>query len=137
MSGDPLTIAGQGKHFAALRPLAPPNVRFAGHLRDQGLRELYRSSRAVVSASVEEFGICLAEAQAVGVPVIEPRAGGAREIVSNGETGILLDVMDSPGLARAVRKVEQVAIDPARCRQVAEAFSEERFSRELEAAPEG
>ena len=129
--GEPLVIAGGGLGLERMRREAPPNVSFVGHVGDVRLRELYRSSRALVSASVEEFGICLAEAQSAGVPVVAPRAGGSGEIVRHGESGILLDEITPAALARAVRRVERMGIEPAACRAVGESFSEARFVRRL------
>lgn len=131
--GEPLVVAGGGSGLARMRREAPPNVMFVGHVGNARLRELYRASRALVSASVEEFGICLAEAQSAGVPVIAPRAGGSSEIVRHGESGILLDEITPSALARAVRSVERMGIDPGSCRAVGESFSEARFVRQLEA----
>jgi glycosyltransferase involved in cell wall biosynthesis len=127
-----LLIVGGGPELARLAASAPANVRFVGHVGDDELRELYRSSRGLVSASVEEFGLCLAEAQATGLPVIAPRAGGANEVVHDGETGILLDDVEPSSVARAVRQIERLAIDPATCRLSAQRFSEERFVEQLE-----
>jgi glycosyltransferase involved in cell wall biosynthesis len=103
-----------------------------GQLNDSELRDLYRSSRALVSASVEEFGLCLAEAQSAGIPVIAPNAGGAREIVRQGETGILVDGVSADSLAAAVRALDAARIDPAACRRYAMRFSEERFAAGLD-----
>jgi glycosyltransferase involved in cell wall biosynthesis len=131
-----LVIAGEGPGLERMRAGAPSNVSFVGQLEDEDLREVYRSSRALVSASDEEFGICLAEAQAAGIPVIAPRAGGAREIVRDGESGILFDQLDPGSVARAVRRLESLGIEPSACRSVGERFSEERFLEGLEQAIE-
>src|SRR5919202_1603678 len=108
-----------------------------GHLGDHDLRELYRSSRALVSASVEEFGICLVEALACGTPVIAPRAGGSGEIVEDGVNGLTLGTVDAAAVAGAVRRLEREPIAPAACRATAERFSEARFAAEVEQLIEG
>jgi glycosyltransferase involved in cell wall biosynthesis len=131
--GEPLVVAGGGSGLERMRRTAPANVTFTGHVDDQRLRELYRASRALVSASVEEFGICLAEAQSAGVPVVAPRAGGSGEIVRHGESGILVDEITPSALARAVRRVERMGLDGGACRAVGESFSEDRFVRRLDA----
>jgi glycosyltransferase involved in cell wall biosynthesis len=125
--GARLVVAGGGPELERMRAEAPRNVHFAGHVGDDDLRELYRSSRALVSASVEEFGLCLAEAQAVGIPVIAPRTGGGGEIVRDGRTGILLDQVEPAAIAGAVQAVERLEIQPAACQAVAERFSEPGF----------
>ncbi|MEA2308756.1 MAG: hypothetical protein QOI65_1042, partial [Thermoleophilaceae bacterium] len=130
--GEPLVVAGEGPWRDRLLADAPPNVTFAGHVGDADLRTLYRESRAIVSASIEEFGLCLAEAQAAGVPVVAPNAGGSVEIVRPDETGVLFDTVDPESVERAVRRLARLEIDPAACRRYAMRFSEERFVAELE-----
>ena len=131
-TGQPLVVAGDGPWRPRLQALAPPNVRFAGPVGDEELRALYRSSHALVSASVEEFGICLAEAQSAGVPVVAPRAGGSGEIVLDGETGALLDSVEPGDVVRALRRLEEMGIDSGACRRSAERFSEQRFLAEID-----
>ena len=129
-----LVIAGDGPMLESLRAQAPPNVEFAGHLDDADLRELYRSSVGLVSASVEEFGICLVEALAAGTPVLAPREGGASEIVEHGRNGLLLDEVSPGAIAAGVRELARLTVDPAACRRSAERFSEQRFVGEIERA---
>jgi glycosyltransferase involved in cell wall biosynthesis len=130
--GEPLVIAGAGPLRERLERTAPPNVTFAGHVDDHELRELYRSSRAVVSASVEEFGLCLAEALACGVPVIAPRQGGSGEIVVDGLNGVALERVDAGAIEAAVRRLEADPPSPADCRRGAERFSEARFGAAID-----
>ncbi len=127
-----LVVAGCGPWLDPLRARAPRNVRFTGWVEDAELRELYRSSRGFVCPSVEDFGIVMAEAHACGIPVIAPRAGGAIDIVRSPQTGILVDNVDAPSLAAAVRGVADRPLDPASCRASAERFSEERFVTRME-----
>lgn len=127
-----LVVVGGGSLLEPLRAQAPANVRFTGFVADEELRELYRSSRALVCPSVEDFGIVMAEAQACGVPVIAPRAGGAREIVRDGVTGIHLDAVAPRSVAEALRSLRGRPFDPAACRASAERFSEARFVAEVE-----
>lgn len=124
---DELLVVGTGPLLGPLSETAPRNVRFSGYVEDAELRELYRTSRALICPSIEEFGIVMAEAQACGTPVIAPRAGGALDIVSHGKTGILLDHVDARSLAAAVRELDRHRFDPQVCRLSAERFSEERF----------
>ena len=96
------------------------------------LRDLYRSSLALVCPSVEEFGIVMAEAHATGTPVIAPNAGGACEIVEDGVTGLLLDRLDARSLATAVEAAVRHRFDPSACRASAERFAEHRFTAALD-----
>jgi glycosyltransferase involved in cell wall biosynthesis len=102
-------------------------VRFTGYVDDAELRELYRSSRALICPSIEEFGMVMAEAQACGTPVIAPRAGGALDIVRDGETGLLLERIEADTLATAVRELDRRSFDPQAVAVSAERFSEQRF----------
>jgi glycosyltransferase involved in cell wall biosynthesis len=132
LAGEPLTVVGGGRLLERLRRRAPADVRFTGALSDEELRERYRSARALICPSIEEFGIVMAEAQACGTPVIAPRAGGALDIIEDGRTGILAERPDPESVAAAVRRSHSEALDPAACRASAERFSERRFIAELE-----
>ncbi len=125
--GEPLIIAGRGLWLDRLRSNAPSNVRFTGWVADRTLRELYRSSRALICPSIEEFGIVMAEAHACGTPVIAPRAGGARDIVDQAATGVLVDDLDHRSLADVAAGIDEADFDPVACRTSAERFAEERF----------
>lgn len=135
--GLPLVVAGEGIGRDRLVRDTPPNVRFVGHVGDEELRELYRSSRALVSASVEEFGISLVEGLAAGVPLIAPRAGGSGEIVADGVNGFALDTVDPGSVVDAVARLEREPIDPTACRRSADRFSEARFAAEVTRLLEG
>jgi glycosyltransferase involved in cell wall biosynthesis len=123
-----LVVAGGGPWRERLASTAPPNVTFTGYVDDDELRDLCRSSRALIHPSVEEFGIAMAEAQATGTPVIAPRAGGALEIVEDGRTGLLLDRVDASSVAGAVSALGAGAPDVDACRTSAERFSRTRFT---------
>ena len=127
-----LVIVGGGPALERLRATAPANVKFTGYVEDHDLVELYRTSRAVITPSIEEFGIVMAEAQACGVPVIAPRAGGATEIVRHGVTGLLLERMDPRSLASAVRASRGFQIESELCRRAALRFDTRRFVAAIE-----
>lgn len=127
-----LVVAGGGPCLQALRASAPANVRFTDYVEDAQLRDLYRSSLALVCPSVEEFGIVMAEAHAAGTPVIAPNAGGACEIVEDGVTGLLLERLDANSLARAVEAAARHSFSPSACRASAERFAEHRFTAALD-----
>jgi glycosyltransferase involved in cell wall biosynthesis len=132
LTGEPLTIVGGGRRLESFQRHAPPNVSFVGVLSDEELRERYRSARALICPTVEEFGIVMAEAHACGTPVIAPCEGGAVEIVEHSRTGILVDRSEPESIAGAVRRLGREDLDPAACRASAERFSEETFVAGLE-----
>ena len=74
--------------------LVPANVqfRFHGHLRNEQVREFYRSCRVnafVNVSSSEGVPVSIMEAQNAGIPIIATRVGGTPEIV-NSNNGLLL-----------------------------------------------
>ena len=73
----------------------------------------YMLADVVVSASTrpEGFGRVMAEAQAMGRPVIATDHGGAREIIRAGETGWLVPPEDAPAMAAAI--ADALALAPA------------------------
>jgi glycosyltransferase involved in cell wall biosynthesis len=81
----------------------------------------------VVIPNVEEFGITAVEAQAAGRPVLAADAGGARETVISGVTGMHFTPGDVNAVAEAMRDVDWTRFDAARCRTQAELFSVRAF----------
>lgn len=123
-----LVVVGTGAEGPALERAAPPNVRFAGPVDDDELVSLLHDARALVHPNPEEFGLVMAEALAAGVPVVAPRAGGALDIVEDGVTGRLLDVVTTATIRDAL---ESLVPDPEACRERAARFSTERFAQEM------
>jgi len=67
-------------------------VHRAGKLKGEALVEAYRAMDAFIFSSKSETqGMVLAEAMAVGVPVVALNASGVRDIVEDGSNGRLLD----------------------------------------------
>lgn len=106
-------------------------VRTVDHCRD--MPAAFMLADVVVSASTdpEAFGRVIAEAQAMGRPVIASDHGGAREIILPDETGLLVPPGDPDALAAALR--DALALDAearARLRDAAIAHVRASFSRE-------
>jgi glycosyltransferase involved in cell wall biosynthesis len=133
-AGLPLTIAGSGPGESDLRRIAArlgSDVRFEIAPSDDRLRELYRTSAALVFPANEDFGIVPVEAQACGTPVVALDLGGTRDTVVHGETGYRVRRADPDELALALQGVADGAIAATSCRRNAERFSVTRFKREL------
>jgi glycosyltransferase involved in cell wall biosynthesis len=78
-------------------------VRFAGELPDDELAAVLRRSHALaVPSEYEGLGIVYLEAASFGLPSIATTAGGAGEVVTEGETGFLVDPGDRAAIAQAV-----------------------------------
>jgi glycosyltransferase involved in cell wall biosynthesis len=102
--------------------------------------EVLRSLDVLVHASKmpEPFGQVIIEGMAAGLPVVATDGGGAREIIDNGRTGVLVPMGDAGALARALA---QLLREPDQARQLAAAgrqhvlthYSIERSARQSEA----
>ena len=126
-----LLVVGDGPMRGALQERAPANVVFLRHVDDERLRELYRTSRALVYPAEEDFGIVMAEAQACGLPVIGFARGGAPDIVEHERTGWLLERQDVAELRRVVRRAAAEDLDRTSIAAAAQRFAENRFRREM------
>jgi glycosyltransferase involved in cell wall biosynthesis len=95
-------------------------VRVFGSVRDrEELRALYRQARVfALPARFEPYGLVLLEAMSQGVPCVGTRVGAIPEIVSDGETGLLVPAGDAQALADAL--LEYLA-DPERAQAAGEA----------------
>jgi glycosyltransferase involved in cell wall biosynthesis len=127
-----LVVAGSGPELERLRAAAPPNVELVGFVEDEPLRELYRSSHALVCPSIEELGMVVVEAQACGTPAVVRAEGGSREIVAEGSTGLLLEGTRPEQIAAALQAVRRRAWSPEACRQAALRFADAPFFAALE-----
>lgn len=80
-------------------------VRFLGH-RDDVL-EIMAAADVVVHSSVaaEPFGRVIVEGMMVGVPVVATDAGGPREIIEHGQSGLLTAPSDAQALQQALFKL--------------------------------
>jgi spore coat protein SA len=125
-----------------LARLAAPigdSITFTGYLPHASLKYLYCACDVVVVPSVwqEPFGLVALEAMASGTCVVASAVGGLPEIITDGQTGLLVPPDDPGALGDAVcrvladpdykRKLEQSATAV-----VATRFTWERLVEELE-----
>jgi glycosyltransferase involved in cell wall biosynthesis len=129
--GVPLWIVGEGRAGASLRANAAPNIRFLGTVADDELRQLYARARAVLVPAEEDFGIVPLEAQAAGTPIIAYDAGGARETVVDGLTGIRFSPQTVEALATAITAAASRQWDRRVIQANAARFTESRFKGEM------
>lgn len=137
-AGAKMVVAGSGSQLGAARKLAARTgaaIEFEGRVSDERLRDLYRRARVLIFPQVEDFGIIVVEAQACGLPVVARAAGGARDTVIDGTSGVLIHDVTPRAIAEAVHRLPS---DAAACCQNAERFAESVFDaamrREIEAA---
>ena len=131
--GRRLVVIGEGSERARLEAMAGPAVTFLGAQPGEVLQDHMRRCRAFVFPGVEDFGITPLEAMASGRPVIAYRAGGVRETVLDGTTGLFFDEQTPESLIGALERADAMSFDPAACRAQAGRFGPERFRAEFAA----
>jgi glycosyltransferase involved in cell wall biosynthesis len=129
----PITVVGGGRELKGLSEEYGSHARLLGRVSDAELADLYRRARALVVPNVEEFGIAAVESQAAGRPVLGADAGGVRETVVPGETGVLVPRDDIDALAEGMLHTNWEGFDPARIRAHAMRFSRDAFQRRFTA----
>lgn len=109
-----LHIVGDGPQRAELNSVVADlklerRVSFHGVRGPSEVRQLLSESDIFLQHSVtdpsgwcEGFGVSLAEAASMGLPVVATRSGGIPDQVVDSETGILVTERDVPAMARAI-----------------------------------
>jgi len=100
-----LYVVGDGPDKAKLEELSKnyPNVKFCGAVSDKKLTELYANCLGVISICInEDWGLVPLEAGASGKVVIGENAGGLKESVINGKTGLLLNEINPESIASTI-----------------------------------
>jgi len=126
-----LVIIGVGSESAKLRKLAGPNITFLGQVEESALVGYYARAKAFIQANIEDFGLAMVEAQAVGIPVIAKRGGGANDIVLDGATGLLYDGKGAGALILAITQFETQTFAKAACRANAQRFDTHIWQRKI------
>jgi colanic acid/amylovoran biosynthesis glycosyltransferase len=113
-----LDLAGDGPQRAFLERKAVElgirdRVNFHGFVDHERLAELYRGTDAFALPSIimgsygrqDVIPNVLAEAMAVGVPVVGSRIGGIPELIDDGDSGLLVPERDAAALADALERI--------------------------------
>jgi glycosyltransferase involved in cell wall biosynthesis len=116
-----LTVVGDGSERSALEALARAlgvrNVEFAGKVPPERMREFYDAADVYLnSPNIDNMPNSVIEAFAAGIPVVTTNAGGIPFVVTDGETGFMVECNDHEGLARR-------ALDLVRTPAVAQAIT--------------
>lgn len=131
-----LLVIGRGPRLAQLQSTArrlrvEERVCFCADVGDDDLPSYLRLAELFVFPSqnrLEGFGLAVAEAMAVGLPVLIADMPGVREVIEPGREGILVEPMLSDDLAT---KIAELLGDDARRRQMgaaARARAESRYA---------
>jgi phosphatidylinositol alpha-mannosyltransferase len=142
--GVPAKLAVAGPTAEEVEPLLldPEGIEIAGQVDDATKWKLLGEADVLCAPSLggESFGMVLTEAFASGTPVVASDIAGYREVVRNGQDGVLVPVGDAVALGETLL---ELASDPQRRAQMSEAALEraQRFAwpnvaREIESVYE-
>ncbi len=124
-----LVIVGAGEEDVAPLLLDPTGVRVLGKVSDERKHAALESADLLVAPSLggESFGMVLTESFAAGTPVVASDIAGYRDVVHDGEDGVLVPRGDPTALAETLR---DLALDPARRARMAgkAAVSADRYA---------
>ncbi len=132
-----LVVIGGGDQLQEIKAVATRNVEMLGYQDSGVIRDHLQRARAFIFAAEEDFGICVAEAQACGTPVIAFGKGGALEIVQDlaaeAPTGLFFYKQTTEAIIEAVRSFEsqQHRFEPMDSRLNALRFSIDRFRQQF------
>jgi len=86
-----------------LSPAAAKQVTFAGLAAYGEVPKFYESADIYVGPSLyESFGVSILEAMVAGVPVVSTRVGAVTELISDGRSGLVVEIADPSAIADAV-----------------------------------
>ena len=105
-----LTILGGAVPDAQIAAAFPedvrPRVRILNRLPEEEVIRHYREHDALVFCSTYEgFGMVALEAMSQGLPVIATPVGCARQLIKDGETGLLVPLRNVDALAEAMHRM--------------------------------
>jgi phosphatidylinositol alpha-mannosyltransferase len=124
-----LTVAGPTAEEVEPLLLDPEGIEIAGQVDDATKWKLLGEADILCAPSLggESFGMVLTEAFASGTPVVASDIAGYRDVVRDGEDGILVPVGDAVALGETLL---ELASDPERRASLAEAAREsaQRFA---------
>jgi glycosyltransferase involved in cell wall biosynthesis len=106
-----LIVVGDGPERAGWEKLAQrlglgERVRFVGHVVAERKWQLLQCADAYVSATLHEgFGLVYLEGMAAGLPIVTYDHGGQIDFLRHEETGYLVPLGDTAGLARAISRL--------------------------------
>lgn len=107
-------------------------VESVGRVEDTKLGALYAHARGFVAlARDEDFGMSVVESMSHGTPVLAFNGGGYKETVLPGETGILINNIDTKSVAEGVKMMEKTKWDRKKIKKWARKFGRERFEKEI------
>ena len=133
--GVPLKVFGRGEMHDDLVRRAGPTIQFYtdrfGDASDQAVESALNAAKGFVFPSDEDFGIVSVEALAAGAPVIGYAKAGTRDIVTDGETGVLFDRQTVDDVIAAIHRAEATTFFPSKLQRHAKRFDTSLFVTKL------
>ena len=139
-------IAGRGPFLEAYQG-ACASLGIASHVRFLGFRDdlpdlMVASDVFVLPSVAESFGLVLAEALYLGLPVLATRVGGIPEIVDEGVDGCLVEPAQASDLSAAMMsfldgKIQLLGLGEAAVKKVRLRFDFEKMLRAYESIYSG
>lgn len=129
-----LAVAGEGAELEPLRALAArfgiaDRVRFVGFVPDEDADEFLMGLDVFVLASLSEgLPFSVMEAMRAELPIVASRVGGLPEMLSHGESGLLVDPGDEVALAHAIAQLHADPDLADRLGKAARKHFEERYT---------
>ncbi len=127
-----LLLAGAGPERSPLERLAAElgvadSVGFLGEVRNPEALLQHAIDVSVLAAHSEAMPLALVEASACGLPIVCTDVGGNREVVVDGETGLLVPAGDADRLAAALARLCEDSALRTRFGEAARRRAEKRF----------
>ena len=128
-----LVVVGDGPYMEEMRrEMAGAPCLFTGYLEGEDLAAIYASCDLFLFPSTTDtFGNVVLEAQASGLPVIVTDAGGPRENVRPGETGLVVPADDEESFLQAINSL---LTEPRRLKEMGRAARENMQGRSFDHA---
>ncbi len=132
---------GLATRAVAAAPPPAAMVEFCGSLADHAavIGRIKSAGVLALPSTREGFGLVLAEAMACGTPCVAYDVPAVREVLADGEAGVLVPPRDVPGLAAAIDRLigdsaeREQLIDAGRW-LVSNRYTAARFAERMEAA---
>jgi len=108
-------------------------ITLAGHVsHEQMLEYLAAADAFVLNTGYEGFSHALLEAMAMSVPIITTNVGGNPELITNGETGCLIEYNNTDQLRNAIVSLVEMSAKERkhiaeRAKKIAGQFTKERM----------
>ena len=128
----PLAVYGNGGEHERLKKMAGPTITFHANAPDTEIAKALGRAEAFIFPAEEDFGIVQAEALAAGTPVIAINKGGSREIIQDGETGILFNEQTVASLAEGIARFQKTTFLPATLHRKSKRFHRTLFISKIQ-----